>query len=333
MPLHASTSFPCQEPATIDSHCRNQRTQYKKEMVLRIPNFPGVDRFTPHPLIVAASLLLVALWSFAASRTALAAAQLMVTPTRVVFQGRTRAAAVTLINRGDKVGTFRVKFERMYMTENGSVVPLTEVKPGELFADQMVRYAPRQVTLQPGQGQVVRLMLRKPPNLAEGEYRSHMLFQAIPSETSSDISRQVGSARGLSIRLIPVIGVAIPVIVRHGNTSATVSLTALHLVKRSADDARATLVLTARRSGNQSVYGDFTVRFTAAKSASALVVGRIGGIAVYTPNDHRSVTIPLQAPHGVRLQNGTLDVVYRTPPEAGDKVLATASVTITGSRQ
>jgi hypothetical protein len=309
-----------------------EQAQYKKEMVLRNSDspLPGSSRFKP---LSPGAALLILLTGFAAilPGRALATAQLIVTPTRVVLAGRTRTASVTLINRGDQVGTFRIKFERMRMTDTGQVVPLKTVKPGELFADQMVRYAPRQVTLQPGQLQVVRLMLRKPPNLPTGEYRSHMLIQTLPSESPSDISQQAGNAHGLSIRLIPIIGVAIPVIVRQGKTSASVTLTKLHLEKRSADGARAMLVLTARRSGNQSVYGDLTVRFTPAKSGSPLVVGRVGGIAVYTPNDHRSVTIALQAPHGVRLQDGTLSAEYRTPANAGNKVLAKASVAIAAS--
>jgi hypothetical protein len=260
-----------------------------------------------------------------------ASAQLMVAPTRVVLAGRNRTASVTLINRGDKPGTFRIKFQRMRMTADGTVVLLKKAKPGQMFADQMVRYAPRQITLEPGQSQVVRLMLRKPPNLPTGEYRSHMLFQRIPSESGSDISQQAGNATGISIRLIPIVGISIPVIVRQGQTSATVALSGPHLVRRSTDGTRALLVLTVRRSGNQSVYGDFTVRFTPAKSGSTLVLGRLNGVAVYTPNKSRSVTIPLQAPHGVRLQNGTLEVEYRSPAKAGNKVLAKASIAIAAS--
>jgi hypothetical protein len=291
--------------------------------------FPGSPRSVRVFPGVALLLLLTGIGCILPGQ-ALATAQLVVAPTRVVFEGRTRTASVNLINRGDKAGTFRIKFERKRMTEDGSVVPLTKTRPGELFADQMVRYAPRQITLQPGQSQVVRLMLRKPPNLADGEYRSHMLFQHIPGNSGTDISSQVGNASGLSIRLIPIIGISIPVIVRQGKTSASVSLTDVHLDKRSADDTRAMLVLSARRSGNQSVYGDFTIRFTAAEGGHPFVVGRANGIAIYTPNDKRTVKIPLQAPRGVHLRNGTLEVEYRTPPDAGNKVLATAGSSVAG---
>lgn len=294
--------------------------------------FPGSARSIQLPT-GAALLVLLTGFGCGLPRPVLAAAQLVVAPTRIVFEGRTRTASVNLINRGDKVGTFRIKFERKRMTEDGSVVPLKTIKPGELFADQMVRYAPRQITLQPGQSQVVRLMLRKPPNLSDGEYRSHMLFQHIPSSSGSDIASQAGESSGLSIRLIPIIGISIPVIVRQGNTSATVSLTGLHLEQRSAGDTRAMLVLTAHRSGNQSVYGDFTVRFTPAKGGNPLVVGRGNGIAVYTPNDKRGVQIPLQAPHGVHLRDGTLEVEYRMPPDAGNKIIAKASATVSASER
>ena len=104
-------------------------------------------------------------------------AALLVTPSRVVFEDRTRTAQVTLVNKGSETATYRISFIRQNMTEDGKFVPAEKDESG-LYSDTMVRYSPRQITLSPGQSQVVRLMLRKPKNLPDGEYRSHMLLCA-----------------------------------------------------------------------------------------------------------------------------------------------------------
>ncbi len=257
-----------------------------------------------------------------------AAPQLVVAPTRIIIEGRTRTASINLINRGDQTGTFRITFERKRMTETGRVVPIEKPVAGEIYADQIIRYAPRQVTLAPGQSQVVRLMVRKPANLAHGEYRSHLLFQGLPPDTGKNIETQVKSkSNKLSIRIIPVLGISIPVIVRHGITQATVTLEKLRLEKRSKDSKKAILVLTAKRSGNRSVYGDFIVYFTP-EGGKKVTVAKSGGNAIYTPNTLRMVRIALQAPNKVKLDNGILEVVYRVPAAQGDKVLASASARI-----
>ena len=62
---------------------------------------------------------------------------------------------------------------------------MTEAAPGEHFADGMLSWSPRQITLQPGTAQVVRLMVRKPEGLAEGEYRSHLDFMDLVADQYS----------------------------------------------------------------------------------------------------------------------------------------------------
>ncbi|UCB55242.1 MAG: molecular chaperone, partial [Thiotrichales bacterium] len=143
-----------------------------------------------------------------------AAAQLMISPTRVVFEGTERSKQVNLINNGSDVGRFRISFVRRKMLESGQIEAAEEGEPG-MYSDDMVRFAPRQVTLQPGQSQTVRLMLRKKSGLEDGEYRSHLMFQSLPDSSSSNIEELASdNAKGVSVQLIPVVGITIPVIVR-----------------------------------------------------------------------------------------------------------------------
>lgn len=243
------------------------------------------------------------------TESAFAASALMVSPTRVVFEGRTRSARVTLANTGDTTGRYRVSFIQRQMTDGGKLVEIKEGTPG-MYVDQMVRFSPREVTLPPGQSQVVRLLLRKKSGLEEGEYRSHMLFQSLPDPNATSIQALTDkSGDKLQIQLIPVVGVSIPVIVRQGSLQASGSLSNFQFHPAKDSKRPTQLSLTLKREGDRSLYGDFRVMFTP-DGGKPVMVTQANGLALYTPNTQRKVSLNLQAPPGVQLKRGELHVTY-----------------------
>lgn len=251
-------------------------------------------------------------------------ADLLVYPTRLVFDGNLRAAQVELMNNGKEPATYRIQLANKRMTETGGFVDVTSPAPGEQFADSMLRYSPRQVTLAPGASQTIRVALRKPAELPDGEYRSHLAFEPVPDGNSNNVAKadKPATPGGLGVQLRVLIGVSIPVIVRHGTTSANVSLSDLRLVPASAGKP-ATLAFVMQRTGNRSVYGDLGVTFTP-RGGTEQQVAKAGGVAVYTPNALRRGELALQPVPGVGLTQGTLRLTYREPPEQGGKLLAEA---------
>lgn len=275
------------------------------------------------------AILLLAPLSALFSPPATAGAQISISPTRIVFEGRTRSASVTLINRGNEASTFRIAFERKRMTEDGQFEPIKQAAPGEVFSDQMIRFSPRQVELPPGKSQVVRLLLRKPPNLQDGEYRSHMLFSEVPKQAGKSIEAQTGKQTQMNISIKPVLGISIPVIVRQGATSAEIQIVKTDLTNISADKSRGELNLTMKRTGNRSVYGDIVATYKNDKGGKdGVVVAQVNGIAVYSPNYVRTTTLRLQAPAGVKLEGGHIDIVYRMNPSEGNKILAQSRIAV-----
>lgn len=255
-------------------------------------------------------------------------ADLMLNPVRIVFENNQRAAQVDLINNGAETATFRIRLVNRRMSDIGEFTVVDSPASGELFADGLLRYSPRQVVLAPGAGQAVRLMLRKPSSLAPGEYRSHLMFEKVPeAQGATSIETQGGPAGDeFAIKLTALVGASIPVIVRHGDTAATVTLSQLAL-QHPAPDQAPVLALQMERSGNRSVYGDLAVSFTPQGGAEQ-VIGKVGGIAVYTPNRLRRAKLALQAPPGLVLANGTLRVTYRERPDNGGKLLAEAALVL-----
>ena len=275
-----------------------------------------------------ASLCVAGLFS-----TAYAAGELLVAPTRVVFEGNMRSASVNLTNTGGEAATYRIEFQRKRMLEGGGMEAVEKPLAGELFSDRLIRFAPRQVTLQPGQSQTVRLMLRRKPNMQAGEYRSHLRFQAIPKEDASGGIEAFDkkNQQGISINLIPVFGVSIPVIVRHGKVASELKLEELKLLKPELSkdkDNREPMQLALRmdRKGNASVYGDMTVYFQS--GGKQFVVGRMNGVAVYSPNTHRRVKIKLNQAPDLDIRGGKLHAVFREKANQGGKLLAETTIDI-----
>lgn len=253
-----------------------------------------------------------------------------ITPTRVVFEKRTRSEVISLLNNGSESATYRVSVVNMRMLDNGSFERIEEgeERDGELFAKGMFRYAPRQVVLEPGAVQRLRILLRKPPDLIEGEYRSHLFIQAVPKEGSGRSIEAATGQGGFSIQLTIIPGVTLPIIVRHGSLSATATLSDFSLTPAGDEKAAPELVLRINRSGNRSLYGDLVATYFPAGQKNGIVVSQINLIAIYTPNASRSVTMRLTVPEDVELATGKIEVTYSTPPPEGAVLMASGEFAI-----
>ena len=135
---------------------------------------------------------------------------------------------------------------------------------------------------------------------------------------------QPGAGEGqFTVELIPIFGITIPVIVRHGDLTAGVAVKALSLAP-GAQAGAPVLAFRIERNGDRSVFGDLSVSFVPRDGGSELVLGRLNGVAVYTPNPARRFSLPLRVPNGTKLRAGQLRVSYRARPDEGGAVLASA---------
>jgi P pilus assembly chaperone PapD len=256
-----------------------------------------------------------------------AGSKLLVIPKRIVFSKNMRSAQVTIVNSGDAAGTFRISLHNKRMSLDGNFEDVKSAGEGDLFADKIIRFSPRQVVLEPGKSQIVRLGLRKPSGLEDGEYRSHMLFRAIPIDTGKSVEQTVTPPKSVSIRLTAIVGISIPIIVRHGKTNAEVSIVSAKLEPRKAKEDQPHISVEFERSGNQSVYGGLLAEFIP-KGGERIIISQVGGIAIYTPGTRRRVKLPVKIPPGVELRNGSIHVFYRSPAEQGGKVMAQTQIKI-----
>ncbi|HEV2747157.1 MAG TPA: molecular chaperone [Allosphingosinicella sp.] len=241
-----------------------------------------------------------------------ASGDLLVAPTRIVLDGR-RGAEVVLNNIGSEPATYRISLELRRMTAAGRLEPVDAPTAAETTALEMIAYAPRKVTLQPNQPQSVRVGVRPPERLADGEYRVHMLFRAIPDARAATAAP--AASDGVAIALTPIYGVTIPVIVRSGQLAAQAAASDARPVMA---DGRKAISFKLARTGSRSLYGD--VRLLKPGSGPILLAR---GIAVYPEVGQREVVLPVDP-----ALTGAATVQYVERPEDGGRVLAETAVVL-----
>ncbi len=248
---------------------------------------------------------------------------LMITPKRVVFEGNRRTMDINLANIGEDTATYAISLIQNRMTEDGNFVEITEPDEGQQFASPYLRYFPRSVTLAPKESQTVKIQLYRTAGLAPGEYRSHIYFRAVPGEKPLGEEEEVSDPSSITIKLVPIFGITIPVIIRIGEPDVNVTLSDLQFGMEN--DTVPKLSMFFNRSGNYSVYGDVAVDHIS-PDGKATRVGIANGVAVYTPNSRRSLSLGLFNTATVNLRSGKLRVTYSAPSDVKPRKYAEAEL-------
>lgn len=228
---------------------------------------------------------------------------------RVTFEDSKRSEILTIINSTEREQTYRLGWRKYRMDEKKA---LRAVGEGEAandiqWADDMVRFAPRRVTIPAGGSQQIRLLFRRPADLKDGEYRSHLW---IVSETPPE-SFDTKEAGKQAVRLAVQPAISLPIFVRAGKLEAKASITDTKAAKANGNNLKVSFVLN--REGTRSIYGD--VDFLCSQGGKEVVLHQVRGISVYTEIAKRYMDfdIPLDTPEKQSCNNVT--VRYRADTE------------------
>jgi len=282
-----------------------------EEGVLRDRVAMTLRRMLP-PRLLCATLVVV----WAACLAMPAHADLLIVPQRIVFEPRDRAAALTLVNNGTEPTTYRIAWKQLRQKPDGSYEDLQTPGPGDHFADGLIRYSPRQVTLDPGEPQVIRLLVRRPADLATGEYRSHLTFTAEPTV----VGQAAANSKSVGVQIAIVYGISLPIIVRQGDLTATATLAAT--LKRTPTGYDVSAVI--KREGTKSIFGDIIVEYVPPRG-KPVTLQELQGVSVLPPNNERIVALSTTIPSDLHIAGGQLRVVYRAPSEEGGAEFAAQS--------
>ena len=259
--------------------------------------------------------LLLAAFGIGIAMTPPLAAQgdLLIAPTRLVLDGR-RGGEVILSNIGDEEATYRVTLELRRMTPEGELEPVDESAANltEKAALEMIRYAPRRVILPPGEPQAIRISARPGAELADGEYRVHMSFAALP-KVRPVAPAEEAPAQGISISIIPVYGITMPIIIRKGELEVT---GALANPKLEETPEGTVFAVDIARSGEASLYGDLLV-YPQGTDDPAFVAR---GLGVYPEIESRHAAFVV-APEQATAMRGPVRVELREPVQNGGALI------------
>lgn len=240
----------------------------------------------------------------------IAQASLLISPMRVVFDDRERGKTVAIINGSNKTNTYRIEMINLKQLPNGEYEELKDEESFQgtgFYAKDMIRTSPRQVTLKPGERQSVRISLRKPANLADGEYRSHLKFVQLPSPEMLD-----QNPNNAGIKLYMLTGFSIPVQVRQGQPNVSSKIVSASL--KQSKEGFWGVETTINRQGDFSSFGKLTVLWRASSNDSYQELNFLNNVALYREIKTRTINIALKKE---QLKYGQYRVVFE-----GDKAFA-----------
>lgn len=243
------------------------------------------------------------------------------TPTRVVFEGQQRTATLRIFNPRNVPERISITWLAMRMTEDGRIKQVDDpAKADDLNpARDYVLFAPRQAIIPPQSAQIIRLLLRAPADLPDGEYRSHIMVSQQPRE----LPEQQLRSDGLSVRINSVVSTTLPVIVRKGDLDAEVSVESAEIVQIKGKTYLQTVV---SREGERSVYADAEVTWTG-PDGEELVVNKSPGQAIYTEARRRRFRYRLTFPDRDTIPPGRLHYRFRESTDSG-RIIAETEETI-----
>jgi hypothetical protein len=270
-------------------------------------------------------VIFIIVFLFLSSSNLMAQGNLQVTPTRLIFDGSQKFINVNLVNIGKDSANYTISFIQYRMSDESSVEEITTPDPGQRFADKYIRYFPRSVRLGPGEFQIIKLQLINSEKLESGEYRSHLYLRALPDEKILGNEEKKDTTAALSIKIIPIFGISIPVIIRVGKSNTVLNITDLKLEK--TPDGHNRLFLTIHRTGNMSSIGDISVTYRAPNGKETRL-GVAEGMVIYTPNLLRRFTIDLEKNSSVVINKGIIHVTYTMKNGNNTVKLAEADLSI-----
>ena len=220
--------------------------------------------------VLGSAMAVVALLAFASTP----ARAVTVSPTAVYISSRNPSAMLTLINTGSRPEEIELSIGFGYpVSDTAGVLRVDIVESaaaGEPSLTSYLRVFPRRLVLQPGQRQVVRVMVAMPTGAADGEYWGRVLVKSRGGEPP--IEQSQGNVR-MQLSLETTFATA--VFFHNGDVKTGVSLPLVD-ARRQGDSVQFTVDL--KREGNSAFLGRIHAELVNAKGATVAEVEDVAAV-------------------------------------------------------
>lgn len=244
--------------------------------------------------------------------TSLGAQGVLIAPSVVVVDARTRSAALTLVNSGTESveATLSTQFGFPATDSTGGMYLRTfESVPDTMpSAATWIRAFPERLILAPGERRTVRVLVTPPPKLASGEYWSRLVVA-----TRTVATRRAAEGNEVKIGLDLEVRSVLPLFYRNGAVSTGVEIASP--VTTLSDDSLF-LRIPMRRRGNAAFVG--SVRATVRDDRGTIVTKDSLPLGVYYDLMPRMAL----GRHGIGAGNYTVSVeAIAARPDVGPGIL------------
>jgi P pilus assembly chaperone PapD len=234
-------------------------------------------------------------------------AQVIVAPTILFMSDQSRFGTFVVMNRSNTPQEISISF-RFGFPESDSLGNIRMQYDDSLMAlhhscQPWIRGFPQKFIVNPGQQQVVRLLITPPSNIPDGEYWTRLVTSSTPQAKVIDTVRT-----GITANITFVLEQVTTIIYKKGNASTSVDLPT---VEMKQDSVSMNLFAHVTRGGNSPFFGNI----------SAVVQDRAGNksyseeevIAIYRDNMTLKFSIPLS-----KLPEGSYTVDIKLSSERTD---------------
>lgn len=236
-----------------------------------------------------------------------AQANLLITPLQVVIGGRTNTAEVILVNTSQDINTYRLHWQQLDQVDiEGGYIPIDETtRETRTDLEDFAIFTPRQITLGPDEKQTISLTVRRPSNLAEGEYKSHLKFSIVPSLTVKKGTKQAAKNELVSAPIVYT-SYAIPILYRPNTYDAAFEISSPEFFINK-DTSNIGIKTIISRYGSHGAVGLIEI-FHRPTGEEEIMIGTLGNASVFAEIKSRKFTIMTQEKS---IPPGQLRIVYK----------------------
>lgn len=252
-------------------------------------------------------LFMTLVLSFTALGSYKAYANLLITPLQVVFSERERTAEVVLVNNSRDTNTYRLRWEQLEQVQDtgGYIAVSEEDRESRTDFEDFGVFTPRQITLAPNEKQTIRIAARRPKDLAEGEYKSHLKFAIVPDLTVKAESDKEVADNEIGVGAKVYASYSIPVVYRTGEYDAQFEIGSPK-ISRNPNTNKILLDIPIERTGKHGVIGLITVFFKP-NGGEAVQIGTLGNASIFSEITKRDFTVVTSLDN---MTPGELTVIY-----------------------
>ncbi len=251
-------------------------------------------------LVLAAGLIFVAAAGADEARAQSEGSILFVSPHRVDFGPDARVETLNVANKSEVTRRYDLQIIDQVMQEDGTTARLDDFP---YSAKDMLRFVPKRFTLEPGERQTVRVMVRRPAGLPDGDYHSHLLFREVPLRAQERPAVATGTQRGAVFEIKALYGVAVPIVVQNGRVQSEMSIASA--ARGKDENGRDVLTVRFNRSGNAEASALLSGVHRKGDGADVPVITE-QWVRIYREVDRITRNIVLRPPEGHRLSGGSI---------------------------